>query len=389
MIDFKIPELIVKSFRHKLSDREKSHLDRWLNADHENGKLYKRLQRIEFDDRENFFRKLQKEKAWIRIQNEIQKPRKVFMTRWLKYAAVFILALAVSGALWWIINPQETVLAKIDIPAGYSKAILKMGDGRMIEIDNDSSIVVEEKDGTIISTDNKTLMFNSQESKGKELPPPVMEEIHIPRKGEYNTILPDGTKVWLNSETILAFPSRFVGDERVVNVKTGEAFFEVKHDPEHPFIVNSGQSKVKVLGTVFNLRSYPDELDKQITLIEGSVSLQLKDSESSIVLAPGEQALVYNNDQEMKVNQVNVQYYTAWKDGQFAFFNERLDKILKRLERWYDVEIIIEEEDVKAYRYTGKVPRYDNISVIIQLLEDVYGRIEFYYEDEKIYVRKK
>ncbi len=391
-IDFNIPTLIIKSFQNELSNSDKKKLDHWLESERENSILYEQLKEYNHLERITFFNKLNKSLAWKNIRTATYKQKTIGIKTILRYAAVLLLPIAIATILIWesIPNTDNNPISEINIPAGYSKAVLKMGDGRIIDLEKAKTIRLKDKDGTIISSDSKTLSFKAPNTIEEKLLPPVMEEISIPRKGEYKTVLPDGTKVWLNSETVLKFPSRFTGKERNVTLKKGEAYFEVTHDKDRPFILTTEKSKVKVLGTSFNIRAYEDEVNNLTTLIEGSVEIQHRyDDLSKTILKPGEQALITSVNRRIKIKKVETNYYTAWTEGKFAFYNERLDNILTRLERWYDIDMDFLHEEAKAYRFTGNLPRYDNISVILKMLEDVYTKIEFNYVDNKIFVRKK
>jgi ferric-dicitrate binding protein FerR (iron transport regulator) len=392
-LDFHIPSLIVRSFQQKLNNVENDQLNHWLKVDEKNKTLYKKLKSIKnLDERKFFIQKLNKKQAWNRIDNSITIKKRNTISVWVRYAAIFILPMLIGSLLYWYANNKEIITQQqaINIPSGYSKAVLKMADGKLIKLESKQFKNLKEKDGTLISNNAKTLSFQSFEEKNTKLPLPIMEEISIPRTGEFHVILPDGTKVWLNSETVFEFPSRFTGKKRKVTLKKGEAFFEVSHDTEHPFIVETAKSVIQVLGTSFNIRAYEDEIENITTLVDGSINLRhFYDETSTIKLNPGDQASIISVNRRIKINNVNTQYYTAWKDGKFAFLNERLDNILKQLERWYNIETDFADEETKAYRFTGNLPRYDNISVILKMLQDVYKKVEFHIENRTILITKK
>lgn len=194
--------------------------------------------------------------------------------------------------------------------------------------------------------------------------------LFVPAGQRVNLTLPDGTVVWLNAQTRLTYPTAFTGNERKVNLQ-GEAYFEVAHNPEMPFIVSSGGIDMKVLGTTFNVYSYEEEELKRISLIEGSLLVYDPQSESpGIILKPNEEITI--NDSEMIVNTIPNADYFLWKDGIYSFDNEKLEVILKKLELYYDIEIRIKDESMRDWKYTVKFRQRDGIDEILRLLQKIH-----------------
>lgn len=182
----------------------------------------------------------------------------------------------------------------------------------------------------------------------------VYNEIQVPNGEKSNITLYDGTKVWLNSGTRFRYPATFSGHKRNVFVE-GEAYFEVAKDKANPFIVNSGNMEVTVTGTRFNVYSYPDEDLFSATLEEGSVNVGMKSSEKSYKLNPGEQFKYLKSTNTAHLLKVDTRLYSSWKENILRFENAPLAEILKKMERWYDVKFVIDENLNTSERYTTSI----------------------------------
>lgn len=164
--------------------------------------------------------------------------------------------------------------------------------------------------------------------------------------------LPDGTKVWLNAGSKLSYPVTFSNEFRAVRL-TGEAYFEVKKDKKWPFVVNSGNMNIVVSGTTFNCNSYPENNEIQTVLVEGQVTLVNESSTVSEELQPGELAVFEKNSQQVTKTKTDLEKYIAWKSGILMFREDRMDKVVEKLERWYNVEIEIKDKEISDYIYTA------------------------------------
>jgi len=192
-------------------------------------------------------------------------------------------------------------------------------------------------------------------SRFQKLPIQAEDRVISVPKGQLSQLfLADGTRIWINSETTISVPSVFNGGFRTVKL-TGEAFFEVAKDAAHPFRVIVDGQTIEVLGTSFNVRAYPDGLEVQTTLKEGSVKLNTP--KGFMMLKPGQQAELDRSTGEVKLAQVNPSNYDAWKEGRYEFRNEDLIEVLKMVERWYDVELIYDEDKFKSIRFSGVIRR--------------------------------
>jgi ferric-dicitrate binding protein FerR (iron transport regulator) len=212
--------------------------------------------------------------------------------------------------------------------------------------------------------------------------------------------LSDGTEVWLNSGSELKFPGRFAGKMREVELN-GEAFFKVTKNEKQSFRVKAKEINIDVLGTSFNVVSYDDEKQTEVTLIEGEVSLSAADGKTKREfgkILPGQRAVYYENSQEVSTEKVAVEKYIAWRDGNLIFRNDPMEDVVRRLSRWFNVEIIFDDQEIKSYIYTATF-RNENLDQVLNLLQ-LSAPIEYHiirsealpaneFTKQKIYLMKK
>lgn len=265
---------------------------------------------------------------------------------------------------------RNTIITHAIIAPGKSKAFITMGNGERIELGSTKQ-ELQEADGTRLSFDSTLIAYQGL-SGSKQ---PVYNTIDIPIGGEYQLLLADGSKVWMNADSKLRFPVSFCGAQREVFLE-GEAYFEVKEDKQHPFIVHTSRGAVEVLGTHFNIRDYSDEAKVVTTLVNGRVAYRSSKQKSErIVLQPGYQV----EDREgspLVPHSVNVEMYVGWKDGKYIFENRTLEEIMQILSKWYDIVVFYRGERVKNLHFTGDLERYKNINDFLEFLE-VGGDVRF------------
>ena len=245
------------------------------------------------------------------------------------------------------------------IPFENKAATLKLADGRTVSIGKQALEMVE-NDGSVLKYEGGRLSYNS----GASVDEPIYNELEVPRGGECQVVLDDGTKVFLNADSRLTYPVTFSTKERKV-VLTGEAYFEVKKDSV-PFIVSTKAGDIKVLGTSFGTSVYEGETG-YTTLVSGKVNFMANSGKSEI-LSPGEQVRILASGQIEK-RRVEVEEYVGWRHGLFVFKNKPLPEIMTMMERWYDVKVILQDENLKQLKFSGDLERYDNINTFLQLLE--------------------
>lgn len=272
------------------------------------------------------------------------------------------------------------VIAENIIPAGKSQATLVLSDGKTIFI-SDTTERIEVTGMAQVRRQEGGLVYHTfDDSLKNEV---MYNELIVPRGGEFNLTLEDGTKVRLNADSRLRYPVKFTGRERRVEVE-GEAFFEVSRNEQMPFVVACNEIEMKVLGTSFNVNSYVDEPVIRTTLVTGKLEVSVADKK--VVLLPGVQSRVNMKTLEIKTEEVNTRMYTAWMDNKFSFKNKALNLILADLSRWYDVEFVCEGIDAKEYCLTGRIPRDCTLQEVVVLLEKI-SRLKFQVVGRKVFVR--
>lgn len=239
--------------------------------------------------------------------------------------------------------------------------------------------------------DGDTIRLSKPESVPKASSSGISEgrlQLDVPRGGEFAIVLEDSTKVWLNSESRLYYPAHFSPEER--NVKLiGEAYFEVRHQSERPFTVETSGQKVTVYGTEFNIRSYPEEKSVYTTLSSGSIGLSRTGKEGGeIRLAPGKQAVFDKETFTARVRQVDIERVTGWRHGRFVFEEQSLRQIMTDLSRWYDFDFEFADEEAAETIFMGSIPRYSNFKTAIAILEKSGGLV-FSVNDNKVVISKE
>lgn len=271
--------------------------------------------------------------------------------------------------------------ASIAINAGGYKATLTLADGKRISLDDANVGQLAQQSGVSIrkTADGQLVYDLSGNSKDSAI---GINTIETPRGGEYQVILPDGTKVWLNADSKLVFPAVFKGDERNVDL-IGEAYFEVAKNKRMPFRVSSDGQTVEVLGTHFNINAYADDFNVKTTLLEGRIRVLGKASGKAVILTPGQQSAVAKTGLT-KVSEVRADDAIAWKNGYFLIDKQPLPEVMRKISRWYDVEIEYRGRLTKE-TFVGQVPKFGKISEVLAALE-LTGLAHFKIEGRRVIV---
>lgn len=283
-------------------------------------------------------------------------------------AATLLIALSVSLYLYRQVNHSDAqpALVENDVLPGGNRALLTLADGRTIDLDNAGDGLLAEQTGiTISKTADGLLTYEISESpNGSETV--AYNTITTPNGGQYQIILPDKSKVWLNAASSLHYPTSFSGNERRVTL-TGEGYFEITHNPDLPFIVESNGQSVQVLGTSFNINAYEEEEAVVSTLVTGKIALQCNGCDQPIVLKPGDQSVNVRGD--VRVRQVDTNLFSAWKEGLIVLDKADLPTVIRQIQRWYDVEFVGAEDINIKGTLSGEVPRAIKLSGVLQALE--------------------
>ena len=272
-----------------------------------------------------------------------------------------------------------------DVAPGDKKAVLTLEDNTQIILDGMSLGNVAQQTGiTVSKTAKGQLVYIVDDKNSLAGEAPRFNTISTPRGGEYQVQLSDGTVVWLNAMSSIRFPTSFTGTERRVELE-GEAYFEVAENKAMPFRVMSGRQVVEVLGTHFNVAAYSDELAVKTTLLEGSVKVYLSEGgDRGKVLKPGEQAVLEEGETRFSVVKADMEEAVAWKNGYFIFADEELKTIMRKISRWYDVEVDYRGID-QNLKFGGAVSRGRNLSQVLNLLE-LTDKVKFKVEGRRITV---
>ena len=365
--------LIKASLDSELGEDDRKELNEWLRTSEENQEMYDRFRnkRLLFE-RLGFYRQTDPEPDWKEIRRRTQRISR--HERWLQrltYAAVFIgLLFMVSLYIYRqkaeIPLPENIAINCDSIRPGSRQAYIELITGEKIVLGEREKGLVKNVDGAMLKEGEEGLIMVGDDSVKNEVQEVEFNRVVVPRGGEYRLILADGTKVWLNSESELKYPVAFQSNERRVYLR-GEAYFEVAKNARCPFIVETEETAVQVLGTSFNVRAYTDEGRVYTTLVEGSVRLSC--GRGKLMLLPDEQGIVCAATGEISKQKVNTLLYTAWKDGRFVFENQTLEDIMRTLVRWYDVNVLYTSERVKEAMFNGNLKRYDDFNRIVEMLE--------------------
>ncbi|MEA3317220.1 MAG: FecR domain-containing protein, partial [Bacteroidota bacterium] len=204
-------------------------------------------------------------------------------------------------------------------------------------------------------------------------------------------VLPDGTKVWLNTQSKISYPEKFIGKYRTVQLE-GEAFFDVVKNPRKPFLVKTDKLDIEVLGTSFNVMAYKSDKIIETTLVTGKVSVKRRNPKTKkvqkAILTPNHQAVFYKNQEKFILDQVDVDNYTSWKSGIITFDNESLDQVINVLERWYDIDFIVEEEIVTKNNYTLTITD-ESLEEVINLIEKTTPELEITASNNEVNIFPK
>ena len=364
--------LMRKFLLGEANEAERKELEKRLAECPDLKKVYEQLQNGEtlkaaFGEYKDYSSKKAYQSFLQKIGRMEKKKRKPSISRVWWYAAAAVIVLAV-GLSFYMSNFYSAVEEKrVLIQPGTQQAQLTLPDGSIIDVDKKEGNVVV--DGVQVKYKKGVLSYQptvttQHEEESTEEKPVKSNELVIPRGGENTVILADGTTVHLNAGSKLTYPVRFAGKRRVVALE-GEAYFDVVKDETRPFIVQTHLGEVTVLGTAFNINAYTDA-SVYTTLVHGKVQFS-SSSIGTIILSPGEQAVVSANGSEKRM--VDLDEYVGWVDGRYVFNNRPLGEIMQTFERWYDIQVYYETPHLRDITYSGSLKRYGTINSFLDALE--------------------
>jgi len=387
---YEFAELISGYLFNKLSKEEEAHLMQILEKDESKRKVleyYKHTAPAQ--ERLNYMNSLNADAAWDKVRKRhggnLSKSRNY---SFLKYVAMLAVIIS-SVALWLVYGTKDNkVVTSLvadkhtpDVLPGSNVAVLVLSDGKRVSLDS-GAVALQEKDGTQVSGNRGGLAYSNDVASDQE--EVLYNTLIVPRGGTYNIQLPDGTDVWLNAMSKLRFPVKFGTKERKVEL-TGEAYFEVAKNKDVPFKVLTDHQEIEVKGTHFNVNSYPDENFAHTTLLEGSVKVSDPTVPAkSWLLSPGEQAQTNKKTGKTVLAKVNMKEVFAWKNGYFFLNDEKLESIMAKIARWYDVEVVYEGK-LEEQSFLGQIERSKKISSILKLLT-LSGNVHFKISGRRVVV---
>lgn len=358
--------LLKKYLEGSCTEEEKSWVEKWyLSVDNRMDELTDKKVQNDLYELQNRLSEIPKQKTYFKVYIRV-------------VAAVLLSALTVGLLLWNKEAGEEMTVPKLvvveqDFMPGTNRATLSFDDDDEMELSgaqdgliNDGASVVY-SDGTEIRTVEKVQMAT----------------LRTPVAGQYQVTLPDGTKAWLNALSSIRYPTAFTGTERQVEI-TGEVYLEVAHDTHKPFIVQTSQQRIEVLGTSFNINAYGDNGETLTTLTEGAIRLRHGKFGNEVELKPGEQAVV-TNKKDIAVKKIDIEEISSWKDGLYIVNDEPLEQYARKIERWYDVDMDIQPHGNK--RLSAIIPRDAKLSEVLEAIE-LKTDVKFTIEGRRVSAQK-
>ena len=404
-------DLLTKHLQGNLSGSEQEQLSQWLSQSERNRRLFESVNDEEqlrqlvlmyheesVENNEAII--LSKIRQGIGAEITMAPVRKLSkLWRWGRVAALVLLVAGIGGYGYFLLNRKKNLPAEVvaekpaDIPPGHDGAILTLANGKQVVLDSLGNGVIASQNGTQVSLKNGALAYTMDAGQAA----PVYNNLTTPKGRQFQLILPDGTKVWLNAASSIRYPTAFTGNERSVEI-TGEVYFEVnkvfdERGRKKTFAVDilpptgrGAGGRIEVLGTHFNINAYDNEPVIKTTLLEGSVKVSTPNPPAggeSVVLKPGEQVSISHTSQISKPIPVQTDKAVAWKSGLFDFEDASLEEVMRQLERWYDIEVVY-EKNIPDITFGGKMTNDVSLSGLLKSLHDM--EVHFRVEGRKLIV---
>lgn len=360
----KIAKILASLFTHSPTPEEEKDFRKWIDENPEHQKIADRILNQEnYEENTRLMKSFPSQKAWEKIYPLLGGGKSSALFSWrkqLKYAALILLLMLPASYLIYNWVAGEPIS---EITPGTRGGEVTLSDGNTFKIPDG---VLPEGATEVFMIDSKGINYHTPTNK------PQIKEISNTLRTlqgmECHVTLSDGTKIHLNAETRLTYPVCFSSKERIVQIE-GEAYFDVAPDKEHPFIVQTPHTSIRVTGTSFNVRAYADEQTESTTLVSGAVSIN-SDNED-FELAPNQHFAYDKTSGKSSVINVNPELYTSWESGSFIFMNVSLGSIMSYLSRWYGFQYIFEDDASKQVRIGAYLNRYENMNPIIDMIMEL------------------
>lgn len=376
-------ELIKKYLNNTCTPEERAALESWYNRQEDS------MDGME----EPEYHKIEKD-IWKNLQKTTKPKVKI---NW-SYAAAAAILITVCSTFYFSTRKTKIKLQNTDTVAkimpGSNKAELLLEDGTVVSLSDDTAGVLPKQAAVkITKLPGGHLKYDAIEAIAAGAATALGEAgataqttikyntLRTPRGGQYQVNLPDGTKAWLNANSSLKFPTSFNGEERIVEA-SGEVYFEVAVNKHKPFKVLSPGQTITVLGTHFNLSAYPDEQITETSLMEGSV--KVTSDRKTVIIKPGEQTLFNSSTKNIRVQSIDMDEVIAWRQGYFQFNDEDIKGIMRKLSRWYDIDVSYSKDFINQ-SFNGSISRFEDASKVLRMLEHT-GTIHFKTEGRRVTV---
>ena len=366
-------DIIERKLKGGLDREEERGFEIWRSESRENDAYFRKIEK--FYQENGFVKEVENgdiEISWDKLQGKLKGYKQSKKRLWWYWAESGVAACLVLGSVGFMMMRQQEVIStdkKEVVIAGSAKAILTLSSGVQVELENDTS-EINEVTAKIVNSGREV---SYEVRDGGVMVMPVYNKVETPRGGEYCVTLADGTRVCLGAMSSIRFPVQFDKEMRRVEI-SGEAYLDVSQDTTHPFVITVDGMEVKVLGTSFNVRGYIDEQDMEVTLVSGKVKVSR--GECSCVLMPNEQAVWNKQTDKLTSRQVDVEPFVAWKSGKLNIRNQRLEDILIRLSKWYDIRVFFINEESKDVRFYANMDRYGDLNELLKKFE-LTGQVKF------------
>lgn len=376
--------LVAGYLKNTLTEEEKDELDAWVTASDENMLLF-----VKLTDEKNIEKGLKErgiydaDKAVERLKQKVTGSNQWPARRIPLWAIGIAACVVLLAGLFLVLNRSEKkpsvsppTVATNDVAPGSNKAVLTLSDGRRLALDSLQGSIAGISGATVVNN-NGGIAYSTAADQSSSV-----NTVSTPRGGQYQLTLSDGSRVWLNAGSSIEFPTAFNGADRKVEV-TGEAYFEVAHNPYKPFYVEANGAEVKVLGTHFNVNAYENEEATRVTLLQGSV--RVNNNKGTTTIQPGEQAIVARGREPAIATAPDLDEVMAWKNGVFEFKDASIEEIMKQVERWYDVTVHYETKP--SFHFNASIKRDVPLSKLFRLLE-LTDQVHFTIDKNTITVKQ-
>ncbi|WP_346319222.1 FecR domain-containing protein [Chitinophaga sp. YIM B06452] len=382
---FHISSLLARKLYGTLTASEEAELEAWLNESAGNRATLEKLlnegtRKQEIERLQEFDGETALKSVRARIGHPESAGRKTLKSYMKRIAAAAAIVIAISAGFWiYKVKSPAPQLSyqeeRAEISPGANKAILVLSNGDKIDLQAAKNGNIAYQAGAVVNKQADGKLDYRGDGSAQTGTADESNTLHVPKGGQYELTLPDGTRVWLNAASSLTFPVAFNGKERLVRL-SGEAYFEVAKNAGKSFLVNvDGKQTVEVLGTHFNIKAYNDDPDIRTTLLEGSVKIISKNSHA--IIKPGQMA-VNNLEAPLSVRNADLDEVMGWKNGLFVFNDEHMEDVLRIVARWYDVDVEY-QTDVSQKKLRGIVSKYKSIR---ELLDNITITSGIHYKIE-------